>query len=81
MGFKNVETKRKLFTRQDSNSDTPQLYCLETLNMAYAPLCKYIHNFQIQIYLMLKNTILFNTFQLFFHSGYIVLFEFYFNFF
>lgn len=74
MGFKNVETKTKLFTRQDSNRDTPQLYCLETLNMAYAPLCKYIHNFQIQIEisLMLKNTILFNTFQLFFHSGYIV---------
>lgn len=74
MGFKNVETTMKVFTRQDSNSDTPQLYCLETLNMAYAPLSKYIHNFQIwiQISLMLNNTIIFNTFQLFFHSGYIV---------
>lgn len=70
MGFKNGETKKKLFTRQDSNSDTSQLYCLETLNMAYTQLCKYNHNFQIS--LMLKNTILFNTFQLFFHSGYIV---------
>uniref|UniRef100_A0A668W1X7 AIG1-type G domain-containing protein n=2 Tax=Oreochromis aureus TaxID=47969 RepID=A0A668W1X7_OREAU len=38
MGFKNGETKRKLFTRQDSNSDTSQLYCLETLNMAYTQL-------------------------------------------